>query len=299
MRDGSSRREGSVPSWSGTLDGEGSPPPPAPRPRRRLRGILALVAVIVLTVPVWAPDLASLTSPAAPTYPSAAKADSDGRVKARAVGTAAKAQRRRKAKTEQRRARQTATKPATNEVTATTWRVVSVTDGDTLDVVDSAGRRETVRVIGIDTPERGECGYSEAGAALAGRVVDRDVQLSPGAVDDRDRYGRILRYVDADGGDAGLAMLQGGFAIARYDSRDGHGAHPREQTYVSTDQATPHICGAGAPADVQQVVDVPAGADGAWGNCTEARNAGAAPVYSTDAGYGSHLDGDGDGVGCE
>lgn len=34
-------------------------------------------------------------------------------------------------------------------------------------------------------------------------------------------------------------------------------------------------------------------------NCTEARAAGAAPVKRTDPGYGTHLDRDGDGVGCE
>ncbi|SNT08931.1 Excalibur calcium-binding domain-containing protein [Micrococcales bacterium KH10] len=34
-------------------------------------------------------------------------------------------------------------------------------------------------------------------------------------------------------------------------------------------------------------------------NCTAVRAAGAAPVYSTDPGYGRHLDRDGDGVGCE
>lgn len=34
-------------------------------------------------------------------------------------------------------------------------------------------------------------------------------------------------------------------------------------------------------------------------NCTAARNAGAAPVYAGDPRYGSHLDRDGDGVGCE
>jgi hypothetical protein len=34
-------------------------------------------------------------------------------------------------------------------------------------------------------------------------------------------------------------------------------------------------------------------------SCSEAREAGAAPVYRDDPGYGSHLDGDGDGVGCE
>ncbi|HEY5850158.1 MAG TPA: excalibur calcium-binding domain-containing protein [Lysobacter sp.] len=34
-------------------------------------------------------------------------------------------------------------------------------------------------------------------------------------------------------------------------------------------------------------------------NCAEARAAGAAPVRRGEAGYGSHLDRDGDGVGCE
>ncbi len=34
-------------------------------------------------------------------------------------------------------------------------------------------------------------------------------------------------------------------------------------------------------------------------NCTAARNAGAAPVRRGDPGYGSHLDRDGDGIGCE
>jgi hypothetical protein len=38
---------------------------------------------------------------------------------------------------------------------------------------------------------------------------------------------------------------------------------------------------------------------GAFRNCTEARTAGAAPVYRGQPGYGPHLDRDGDGVGCE
>jgi hypothetical protein len=37
----------------------------------------------------------------------------------------------------------------------------------------------------------------------------------------------------------------------------------------------------------------------AFRNCTEARAAGAAPVRRGDAGYGRHLDRDGDGIGCE
>ena len=38
---------------------------------------------------------------------------------------------------------------------------------------------------------------------------------------------------------------------------------------------------------------------GAYANCSAARAAGAAPVRRGDPGYGSHLDRDDDGVGCE
>lgn len=36
-----------------------------------------------------------------------------------------------------------------------------------------------------------------------------------------------------------------------------------------------------------------------YDNCDEVREAGAAPIYRGDPGYGRHLDRDGDGVGCE
>lgn len=36
-----------------------------------------------------------------------------------------------------------------------------------------------------------------------------------------------------------------------------------------------------------------------WKNCTQAWDAGAAPVHRDDPGYHSRLDRDGDGIGCE
>ncbi|WP_199546499.1 excalibur calcium-binding domain-containing protein [Streptomyces sp. N35] len=36
-----------------------------------------------------------------------------------------------------------------------------------------------------------------------------------------------------------------------------------------------------------------------YANCSEARAAGAAPVHRGDPGYASHLDRDGDGIGCD
>jgi len=41
------------------------------------------------------------------------------------------------------------------------------------------------------------------------------------------------------------------------------------------------------------------GSDAYYANCSAARAAGAAPVSRGDPGYASHLDRDGDGVGCE
>jgi len=115
-----------------------------------------------------------------------------------------------------------------------TLTVIHVVDGDTVDL--SSGER--VRVIGIDTPERGECGYTAATEYMESLVLGKEVEVTPGARDDRDQYGRSLRYLDVGRTDAGLALITQGVADARYDSRDGYGAHPRETRYVSADAGT-------------------------------------------------------------
>jgi hypothetical protein len=100
------------------------------------------------------------------------------------------------------------------------------------------GVTERVRLIGIDTPEHAQCGFTEATSSLAALVGGRTVDLVPGARTDRDAYGRLLRYVDVAGVDSGLRQLQAGLAVARYDSRDGYGAHPREEAYHAADAAS-------------------------------------------------------------
>lgn len=126
--------------------------------------------------------------------------------------------------------------PISNEEVFTDrGKVTRVIDGDTIDVA-GVGR---IRMIGIDTPERGECGFESATWALTNLVDGKEVDLSSGAITDADRYGRLLRYVDVAGLDAGLSLIEDGWAIARYDSRDGFGHHPRESAYVSADRATP------------------------------------------------------------
>lgn len=183
-----------------------------------------------------------------------------------------------------------------------TWTVVHVVDGDTVDVRHTDGTTERVRVVGIDTPERGECGYREASEALAAAVLGREVVLTAGARDDRDRYDRILRYVDVGGQDAGLTLVELGLAIARYDSRDGYGAHPREAAYVAADDAVANLCEGPvtAPAPPPPPSADASSADPRFGTCKEAKANGLGPyTRGVHVEYDWYRDGDSDGVVCE
>lgn len=96
-------------------------------------------------------------------------------------------------------------------------RVVRVTDGDTLKVRLADGTQEYVRVIGIDTPEvhgRRECGGAEASRSMRrlAPVGSRVVLVSDPTQADRDRYGRMLRYVHRRGKDVGRAQVAAGRA---------------------------------------------------------------------------------------
>jgi endonuclease YncB( thermonuclease family) len=92
------------------------------------------------------------------------------------------------------------------------WTVLRVIDGDTVDVRRGA-TTERIRMIGIDTPERGECGFGPASSELATLVLGEEVKLVAGAGDDRGPYDRLLRYIDIGEIDAGLSLIQQGLAI--------------------------------------------------------------------------------------
>lgn len=174
--------------------------------------------------------------------------------------------------------------------------VASVTDGDTIELVGGA----RVRLIGIDTPERGECGFGEASALLRSLIAGRPVQLVPGARDDRDRFGRLLRYVEVDGVDLNLWMINSGRAIARYDSRDGYGRHARENEYVAADRQSPSANVCGPPTTLAPLAPGTGALDPRFGSCREALANGFGPyVAGIDPEYGWYRDGDGDGTVCE
>lgn len=185
--------------------------------------------------------------------------------------------------------------------------VIDVIDGDTIKIAGG----QSVRLIGIDTPERGQCGYTEAAFVLASLIRGRPVVLVPGARTDTDRYGRLLRYVEVDGVDVNLEMIRSGRAIARYDSRDGYGRHPREDLYVSTDATTPSTNNCAPPPGGNTGATSGGNGSGAarsgdggtdprFGTCKEAKAAGyGGYVRGVDPEYNWYRDGDRDGIACE
>ncbi|MDN4175633.1 thermonuclease family protein [Nocardioides sp. SOB77] len=90
--------------------------------------------------------------------------------------------------------------------------VVKVTDGDTLKIrIKGIGIRD-VRLLGVDTPEK--YGKRECGAVLATQSMEElapvgstVVLLSDPSQADKDRYGRLLRYVERKGRDVGRAQI--------------------------------------------------------------------------------------------
>ncbi len=99
--------------------------------------------------------------------------------------------------------------------------VVRVVDGDTVDV-EVAGRRERIRLIGLNTPETKDprrpvqCFGREASARAkallpVGAAVQFEADPSQG---ERDRYGRLLRYIVlADGRNVAEVMIAEGYGF--------------------------------------------------------------------------------------
>ncbi|MBI4181780.1 MAG: thermonuclease family protein [Candidatus Aenigmarchaeota archaeon] len=85
--------------------------------------------------------------------------------------------------------------------------VTRVIDGDTL--VLRGGER--VRLLGVDTPEKGQPFSLEAKRLLEELAGNRTIALA-GGMTDRDKYGRLLRYAWADGTFVNLALIQAGYA---------------------------------------------------------------------------------------
>ena len=81
-----------------------------------------------------------------------------------------------------------------------------VIDGDTIVVGN-----QSIRLLGINTPERGEFFYDEAKGFLTELVVNQSVVLEKGR-EDRDKYQRLLRYVFLNDKNVNSELVEQGYA---------------------------------------------------------------------------------------
>lgn len=105
--------------------------------------------------------------------------------------------------------------PAEQSVQIEVVAVMSVIDGDTIRVsID--GVTETVRYIGIDTPEpyrdREPACYSAQATAKNQALLAAGVVTLVADAENRDRYDRLLRYVYVDGTLLNEQLVRGGYA---------------------------------------------------------------------------------------
>lgn len=92
--------------------------------------------------------------------------------------------------------------------------VVRVIDGDTIEV-QTDGKKETIRLIGIDAPEvnKSQCFAKESKAEAEKVLVNKNVQLEKDSTQgEKDIYQRLLRYVFINDSNFNLLMISEGFA---------------------------------------------------------------------------------------
>jgi endonuclease YncB( thermonuclease family) len=104
----------------------------------------------------------------------------------------------------------------------TFYLVNEVTDGDTIKIYDGSGNITTVRLLGIDTPETkdpredvqcfGVEAYKKTKALVEGKFVKLE---SDPTQQDKDAYGRLLRFVySEDGSFVNELLVQEGYAFS-------------------------------------------------------------------------------------
>ena len=107
--------------------------------------------------------------------------------------------------------------------------VTKIIDGDT--VVVEGG--EHVRLLGIDTAEKGKKCYSEAKARISDLIYGKKVVLDTEG-QDKDQYGRLLRWIQLDESLINGQLVAEGYAIARFygDSKYKEAIQQAEQNAI-------------------------------------------------------------------
>ena len=90
-----------------------------------------------------------------------------------------------------------------------TGRIVGISDGDTVTLLDGNQRQYKIRLTGIDAPEKKMPFGQRSKEHLSDLVFSKDVQVE---TEKLDRYGRTLGKILLDRNDINLAMINAGLA---------------------------------------------------------------------------------------
>ena len=88
-------------------------------------------------------------------------------------------------------------------------KVVKVTDGDTVHVLDQANTRHKIRLGGIDAPEKKQIYGDKSTQNLTNLIAGKNVEVE---YSKRCRYGRIIGKLIKDGQDINLLQIKQGYA---------------------------------------------------------------------------------------
>jgi micrococcal nuclease len=191
---------------------------------------------------------------------------------------------------------------------AVSAKVVKIVDGDTVDL-SRGGRTIRVRLLEVDTPERGKCWFKTATARTTALLPVGTTAYLLADQEPKDRYGRWLYYVwSSKGVHVNRYLARYGYAKAvlykpndRYIKvmRAEEAKAKRERLRIwsgrcDTGTTTP------TPTPTPTPTNPGGGTDPRYRTCGDANAAGYGPYYrGRDPEYSWYQDRDGDGVVCE
>lgn len=112
-------------------------------------------------------------------------------------------------------------------------RVVAVTDGDTVKVLDAGRIQHVIRLAGIDAPEKKMPFGQTSKQSLSDLVYNKQVIVEGEKID---RYGRLVGKILVNGHDANLAQVRTGMAW-HYKQYQREQSVPDRQIYSDAEEA--------------------------------------------------------------
>jgi len=114
-----------------------------------------------------------------------------------------------------------------------TGRVIAVSDGDTLTILDTERKQYKIRLGGIDAPEMSQSFGQRSKRSLSDLVFTQTVEVE---THKSDRYGRLVGKVLHQGTDINLQQVRLGMAWHYKDYANEQSAEDRE-TYAAAEEA--------------------------------------------------------------